>query len=90
MIASLPDESIKGLSILEDLHLKNNPLVCDCQLRRLVETAQGRQPKLKVIEAVCSEPAHLKGSDIRNVTLGDLNCSTQPNGILYAGTSPSS
>ncbi|KAH3748856.1 hypothetical protein DPMN_183313 [Dreissena polymorpha] len=55
-------------------HLKNNPLVCDCQLRRLVETAQDRQSQLKIIDAVCSEPAHLKGSDIRNVTLGDLNC----------------
>ncbi|XP_052212434.1 uncharacterized protein LOC127831491 [Dreissena polymorpha] len=55
--------------------LYNNPLVCDCHLRWLIVTAQAGESNVTVTDAVCSEPAHLKGREIRNVAPADLNCS---------------
>ncbi|KAH3693491.1 hypothetical protein DPMN_080924 [Dreissena polymorpha] len=57
-------------------HLTDNPLVCDCQLRWLIVTVQAGVSNLTVYGAKCSEPVHLKGRGIIEVTQADLNCST--------------
>ncbi|KAH3691866.1 hypothetical protein DPMN_191044 [Dreissena polymorpha] len=40
----------------------------------LIKTVQDSQSNLTVSGAVCSEPAHLKGRNIKNVIQADLNC----------------
>ncbi|KAH3691552.1 hypothetical protein DPMN_190795, partial [Dreissena polymorpha] len=71
--------AFSGLTQLTQLTLYSNPLICDCQLRWLMETVQDSQSKIKVYGVVCKVPAHLQGRDIVTVTRADLNCSTQAN-----------
>ncbi|XP_052256377.1 neurogenic locus notch homolog protein 1-like [Dreissena polymorpha] len=73
---------------LETLTLQYNPLICDCQLRWLIETVQDSQSKLKVRDAVCEVPAHLRGRNLVNVTQADLNCSTQANDFNECAPDP--
>ncbi|KAH3802345.1 hypothetical protein DPMN_156021 [Dreissena polymorpha] len=75
-IRNISRAAFGDLTHLKEIHLKKNPLVCDCQLRWLIETFQAGKSNVRVYDAVCSEPAHLKGRYIRNVTQADINCST--------------
>ncbi|XP_052227710.1 probable oxidoreductase PXDNL [Dreissena polymorpha] len=77
-IRNISRPAFRDLTHLKEIYLSNNLLICDCQLRWLIETVQDSQSKLKVYGAVCSEPAHLKGRNIVNVIQSDLNC-TQEN-----------
>ncbi|KAH3846573.1 hypothetical protein DPMN_088876 [Dreissena polymorpha] len=74
-LGNIPRAAFSGLTQLTKLDLYNNTLVCDCHLRWLIVTAQAGESNVTVTGAVCSEPAHLKGREIRNVSLADLNCS---------------
>ncbi|KAH3783921.1 hypothetical protein DPMN_161871 [Dreissena polymorpha] len=49
-------------------------------MRWLMEAVKGGMYKLNVYDAKCTQPAHLKGRDIANLTQADFNCSTQRDG----------
>ncbi|KAH3722314.1 hypothetical protein DPMN_065271 [Dreissena polymorpha] len=63
-----------------------NPLICDCQLRWLIEKVHASQSNFTVWYAKCSEPAHLQGRNLVNVPQADLTCSKQANGMFIVVT----
>ncbi len=85
------DLSIK----LKQLNLNNNPLKCDCNLRKLKIWLMRNYEKdfLDLIRWQCTEPNDLNGRYFANVDLNELNChltaTTTTSKKIISTTSPS-
>lgn len=72
-ISRLPEGLFEHQSALKILDLANNPLICDCQLKWLIEWSRINRVRMPP-GSICQLPRKLQGTSLSRLTRKDLHC----------------
>uniref|UniRef100_A0A8C8S3B4 LRRCT domain-containing protein n=1 Tax=Pelusios castaneus TaxID=367368 RepID=A0A8C8S3B4_9SAUR len=73
-LQTLPRDIFTPLDILTDLDLRGNALICDCQIKWLVEWMENTNTTVPAI--FCNSPVRYQGQQIHGLALKDFDCIT--------------